>query len=208
MQDCQSVTLPVWRNMGLECIEFRKLSWRSLVDWFMAETTQPNPETLSKLSVINKKAGYNERAEGRGSFAALLQTPVCNRLSSCTSSSSDWTTGVFDPSSLEAWLSQVELEEVDNIRVLISQVSEILKDTSLLRNPSSSISVWPRAGKEMDYLFIMEFCFLQDFCQWSCSELSHMALTYNEWLFLMTLPSKLFNNKRGLQFSAMQLKVL
>lgn len=161
MQVCRSMTLPVWRNRGLECVELRKLSWRSLVDWFMAKTTQPNPETLSKLSVINRKAGYNERAEGRGSFAALLavRTPVCNRLSSCTSSSSDWTTGVFDPSSLEAWLSQVELEEVDNIRVLISQVSEILKDTSLLRNPSSSISVWPSAGEEMDYLFIMEFFF-------------------------------------------------
>lgn len=73
-------------------------------------------------------------------------------------------TGVFDPSSLDAWLSQVEFEEVDNKRVLISQGSEILKDTSFLRSPSSFMSVWPSAGEEIYYLLTMEFYgILQDF---------------------------------------------
>lgn len=139
-------------------------SWSSLVIdlWLKLfnptlKQSQPRHVTFPKPSVINGKAGYNERSEGRGSSLLHVGTPVCNRLSSCTSSSSDWTTGVFDPSSLEAWLSQVEFEEVDNIRVLISQGSEILKDMSFLRNPSSFMSVWPRAGEEIYNLLTMEF---------------------------------------------------
>ncbi len=79
--------------------------------------SQPRHVTLPKRSVINEKAVYNERADCSFVASLTVAAPVLKRLSSCSSSSSDWTTGVFDPSSLEAWLSQVELEEVDNIRI-------------------------------------------------------------------------------------------
>lgn len=75
--------------------------------------------------------------------------PVCRKRSSCTSSSSDWMTGVFDPSSLDAWLSQVELEEVDNMRALNSLESGIPEGVRFLRK-SSSTSVWLKTGEEMN----------------------------------------------------------
>lgn len=104
------------------------------VDVFSVQMHQSiSPFLFSRLC---EKDVYEDSTGRSFSLSFPGEVSISKSLSACTSSSSDWTTGDSPPSLLAFWLSEDEVEEVEDTRDIPSQLLWMHRCSPRLTMPS------------------------------------------------------------------------